>query len=195
MRVTEADIPGIKIIAPDVYPDSRGVFMESFNAKRYRDCGLPATFVQDNFSRSKRGVLRGLHFQASPDHAQGKLVWVARGAVFDVAVDLRVGAPTFGRAFSLELNERNRLQMYIPPGFAHGFYVLSDEADFHYKCTRHHHAEAEMGIAWDDPALGIDWPGQHPILSDKDRAHPNLADIDRALLPIYKQEIQPEPAP
>ena len=184
MKVTDADIPGIKIITPEVFSDARGFFMESFSGERYAAHGLPAAFVQDNGSRSKKNVLRGLHFQTR--RCQGKLVWVNRGAVFDAAVDVRSGSPTFGQSFSIELNDRNHLQVYVPPGFAHGFYALSDDVDFMYKCTDYYDAEAEAGLAWDDPDLGIDWPGKRPVLSGKDGAHLRLKDIDRALLPPYE---------
>ncbi len=184
MKVTEADIPGIKIIKPDVFGDARGFFMESFSGRRYESFGLAVAFVQDNFSRSKKSVLRGLHFQTQ--NCQGKLVWVTRGAVFDVAVDVRPDSPTFRQWFSIELSDCNHIQVYIPPGFAHGFYALSDEVDFVYKCTDYYRAEAEMGVAWDDPDLNINWPCKHPVLSDKDRAYLPLKDIARELLPKYE---------
>lgn len=183
MNIRTTNIPGIQIIQLDVFSDARGFFMESFHNQRYESLALTTSFVQSNFSRSKKNVLRGLHFQTA--HGQGKLVWVSRGAVLDVAVDIRLGSPTFGESFSIELNDHNHLQVYLPPGLAHGFYVLSDTADFIYHCTDYHHPECEMGIAWNDADLYINWPGQHPIQSDKDRLYPRLKDLDRALLPQY----------
>lgn len=162
-----AFIMGLKVIEPDVYLDARGHFMESFNRLRYMDLGLPEDFVQDNWSRSKRGVLRGLHLQYP--NPQGKLVQVIHGAVWDVAVDLRWNSPTYSKWFGLELSDENRKQLYIPPGFAHGFCVLSEEADFVYKCTQYYTPGAEQCLRWDDPSVNIKWPIANPILSDKDQ--------------------------
>ena len=150
-------IEGLCLIEPRVHGDSRGYFMETYNAHDMREAGLDMTFVQDNQSASVKGVLRGLHFQKA--HPQGKLVRVIRGAVFDVAVDLREGSPTRGKWFGVELTEENKLQFYIPEGFAHGFLVLSDTAEFCYKCTDFYRPDDEGGLAWNDPAIGIVWPG------------------------------------
>ena len=174
MRVIATDLPGVIVVEPRVFGDQRGFFLETFHAERYAEAGIRATFVQDNWSRSSRGTLRGLHFQEP--YAQGKLVSVARGAVYDVALDVRRGSPTFGRWVGYELSEDNKRQMWIPPGFAHGFVVTSDSCDFLYKCTALYRPEAECAIAWNDPALGITWPITDPILSPKDAAAPRLAD-------------------
>lgn len=174
MRVIATDLPDVIVVEPRVFGDQRGFFLETFHADRYAEAGIRATFVQDNWSRSARGTLRGLHFQEP--HAQGKLVSVARGAVYDVALDVRRGSPTFGRWVGYELSEENKRQMWIPPGFAHGFVVTSDSCDFLYKCTALYRPEAECAIAWNDPALAITWPIADPILSPKDAAAPRLAD-------------------
>ena len=182
MIVRETRLPGLRLIEPTVYGDDRGFFLERFHAERYREAlGLEVDFVKDNHSRSQRGTLRGLHFQVR--HPQGKLVECARGAVYDVAVDVRPDSPTFGQWHGVELSDENHWQLWIPPGFAHGFCVLSDEADFLYKCTEVYQPEDEGGIAWDDPALGITWPLPNPILSDKDRQLPRLCDLTPADLP------------
>lgn len=178
MKVTPTPIAGVLVLEPRVFGDERGFFFESFNHKAFDAAvGQPTAFVQDNHSRSARGVLRGLHYQVEP-HAQGKLVRVTQGAVFDVAVDIRRGSPTFGRWFGLELSARNHLQLWLPPGMAHGFLVTSDSADFLYKTTRYYAPEAERSIRWDDPAIAITWPdvGGTPLLSAKDVAAPLLAD-------------------
>ena len=171
MNVIETALPGLLILEPKVFGDARGFFMESFNAKAFREAtGLDVTFVQDNHSRSAKGVLRGLHYQV--EQAQGKLVRVTRGSVFDVAVDLRRASPTFGQWAGVELSEDNHRQLWIPPGFAHGFYVLSESADFQYKCTDLYAPEHERTLAWNDPAIGIRWPldrAGEPQLSEKDR--------------------------
>jgi len=178
VKVTAADIPDVLIIEPKVFGDSRGFFFESFNQKAFNEAaGLAPTFVQDNHSRSTRGVLRGLHYQI--ERPQGKLVRVVRGAVFDVAVDIRRSSPTFGRWTGAELSEENHRQMWVPPGFAHGFVVLSDSADFLYKTTDYWAAEHERCIAWNDAAIGIKWPiGDAPQLSAKDRAGVPLAQAE-----------------
>lgn len=186
MRIIETELPGVLLIEPQVFGDPRGFFMETYQEARYRELGIAARFVQDNHSRSRRGVLRGLHYQLI--QPQGKLVWVPRGEVFDVAVDIRRGSPTFGRWAGYVLNDQNHYQFYVPPGFAHGFCVLSEEADFMYKCTDYYHPESERGIAWDDPEIGIDWPIQEVILSDKDRRNPQLSEQSAEHLPEYGRE-------
>jgi len=176
MTITEGSLPGLRIVEPDVYTDERGDFRETWNARDYGKHGLDVTFVQDNLSRSKPGVLRGLHFQ-NP-RPQGKLVSVLRGAVYDVAVDLRAGADTFGEWEGLSLSADTARQVYVPEGYAHGFVVTSDvPALFHYKCTDFYHPETEGVIRWDDPALGIDWPVDAPIVSERDRDAPTVADL------------------
>ncbi len=181
MKVVPTELPEVLILEPKVHGDSRGFFYETFQARRYADAGIPGAFVQDNLSRSVRGTLRGLHFQEP--RAQGKLVQVLRGTVWDVAVDVRRGSPRFGRWIALELSETTPRQLWIPPGFAHGFCVLSDSADFFYKCTELYSPESERSIAWDDPAIGIAWPVKEPLLSAKDRAAPRLADAP--VLPVF----------
>lgn len=169
MKATVTDIPDVLVLEPKVFGDARGFFYESFNQKAFEQAtGVDVAFVQDNHSRSARGVLRGLHYQIR--HSQGKLVRVVRGSVFDVAVDLRRSSPTFGKWAGVELSEENNLQLWIPPGFAHGFIVLSETADFLYKATDYYAPAHERSIAWNDPQIGIDWPaGLTPVLSDKDR--------------------------
>ena len=179
MKVLETPMPGVLVLEPRVFGDDRGFFLETFNAARFAEHGLPTEFLQDNHSRSARGVLRGLHYQRrSP---QGKLVSVVRGEVWDVAVDIREGSPTFGKWFGMTLSEARRQLLWIPPGFAHGFCVLSESADFLYKCTTLYDAADDRGVRWDDPALGIEWPVADPILSAKDRALPSLAEAAGAL--------------
>lgn len=171
MNVTRMAIPEVLLIEPKVFGDARGFFYESFNQKAFNEAtGLDLPFVQDNHSRSAKGVLRGLHYQLPP-HAQGKLVRVVRGAVFDVAVDIRPGAPTFGQWVGMELSEENHRQFWVPPGFAHGFVVLSESADFLYKTTDYYAPSHERCIAWNDPTLAIRWPdiGMAPLLSAKDQ--------------------------
>ena len=174
MNVTPTNLPGVLVIEPKVFGDARGFFLETFQAERYEKAGLPSRFVQDNWSRSQKGTLRGLHFQ--DPNSQGKLVWCSRGAVWDVAVDIRKGSPTFGKWFGLELTEENKKQLYIPPGFAHGFCVLSDVADFQYKCTDNYMPQFDGGVRWNDPDLNIPWPITEPLLSVKDAAQPLLKD-------------------
>lgn len=169
-KITEAPVKGVYIIEPEVFGDSRGYFMETYNKKEFEVAGLNMDFVQDNQSKSKKGVLRGLHFQKQ--HPQGKLVRVVKGEVFDVAVDLRRGSDTYGKWFGVILSEENKKQFYIPKGFAHGFLVLSEEVEFTYKCTEFYHPEDEGGIAWNDPEIGIDWPMDNineVTLSEKDK--------------------------
>ena len=179
MNIIETELPGVLIIEPVVHGDARGFFLESFHARRYAESGLPETFVQDNHSRSSRGVLRGLHYQLQ--HPQGKLVRVVSGEVFDVAVDIRRGSPTFGGWVGATVSADNHRQLYVPPGFAHGFCVLSDSADFLYLCTDVYRPDDEYGIAWDDPALNIAWPGEQFSLSQKDQSWPRLADAGNNL--------------
>ncbi|ABG06027.1 dTDP-4-dehydrorhamnose 3,5-epimerase [Rubrobacter xylanophilus DSM 9941] len=181
MRVLRTELPGVLVVEPQVFGDERGFFMESFNGRRYREAGLPERFVQDNLSLSRRGVLRGLHFQHP--RGQGKLVSVLRGEVFDVAVDVRRGSPTFGRWVGLSLSEENRRQLYIPPGFAHGFVVLSEAALFFYKCTEYYAPECERTVLWSDPEIGIGWPVEEPVLSEKDRKAPALREMPPGHLP------------
>ncbi len=182
MQVEATSHPEVLLIRPDVFPDPRGFFMESFHARKYAAQGLPGQFVQDNHSRSTRGVLRGLHYQLN--QPQGKLVRVVTGEVYDVAVDIRRGSPRFGQWSGVTLSGENHLQLYIPPGFAHGFLTLSEQADFLYKCTDFYAPGDEHGIAWDDPGIGIDWPAMDYLLSDKDRDYPRLA--DSRFLPGYQ---------
>lgn len=181
MKVTETALPGVLLIEPKVFGDDRGFFFEAYHAKRYAEAGIPAAFVQDNLSRSVKGTLRGLHYQEP--NAQGKLVQVLAGAVFDVAVDIRKGSPHFGKWVGYELSAENKRQLWIPAGFAHGFCVISDSADFSYKCTDFYSPAAERGIAWNDPDLGIAWPVERPLLSAKDAAAPKLAQAP--VLPVY----------
>ncbi len=183
MKVIATELPEVKIIEPKVFGDSRGFFMETWNQTRYADLGLPAAFVQDNMSFSQKGVLRGLHFQ-NPN-SQGKLVYVLQGEVFDVAVDIRVGSPTFGKSVSVTLSSENKRQFYIPAGFAHGFCLTSDTALFAYKCTELYQPKLEYGVSWNDPDLGIKWPIDNPLLSEKDLIYPKLKDIEMTLLPRY----------
>jgi dTDP-4-dehydrorhamnose 3,5-epimerase len=173
-------LPGLVLLAPAVHGDARGFFMETFRADAWAAAGVPTEFVQDNHSRSRRGTLRGIHFQTHP--GQGKLVRVARGRVHDVAVDLRRGSPTFGQWEAIELDDESGLQLYIPVGFGHGFCVLSETADFVYKCTAYYDAATEAGIRFDDPAVGVRWPDDVELLySDRDREAPLLADVADSL--------------
>ncbi len=168
IKVTRNEIEGLAVIEPTVFRDERGYFVETYNENDMKEAGLDLRFVQDNQSMSRKGVLRGLHFQKQ--YPQGKLVRVLEGRVFDVAVDLRANSPTFGRWFGVELSSDNMKQFYIPEGFAHGFYVMSDVAVFAYKCTDFYHPGDEGGMKWDDPEIGIEWPlDGEPLLSEKDR--------------------------
>lgn len=178
MKIIDTEIEGLKIVEPDVFGDNRGWFCETYNAERYRNVGIENVFVQDNESFSSKGVVRGLHWQAAP-HTQAKLVRVIKGAVWDVAVDIRKGSPTFGKHVAVTLSDENRKQFYIPRGFAHGFIVLEDNTLFSYKCDNLYCPTAERGMRFDDPALGIKWPEvvSTVVLSDKDMRHPPLADI------------------
>lgn len=181
MNVIQTPLPGVILIEPKVFGDARGFFQETFHAERYREAGITGTFVQDNHSRSSKGVLRGLHFQIR--HPQGKLVRVTRGSVFDVAVDIRRGSPAFGKWYGAVLTEENHRQLWVPPGFAHGFAVLSETVDFLYKCTDYYHPDDEGGLIWNDPDVGIEWPIENPALSEKDRNYPRLKDIPASGLP------------
>ena len=173
MKVESTELDEVKVIEPRVFGDDRGFFLESYNARAFDAAGLTATFVQDNHSGSRRGVLRGLHYQV--EHAQGKLVRVAVGEVFDVVVDLRRSSPTFGRSLGMTLSAQNRRMLWVPAGFAHGFCVTSESADFLYKTTDYWHAEHERTLLWNDPALGIDWPVRDPLIAAKDAAGTPLA--------------------
>ncbi len=169
MNIETTPLRDVLLIEPRVFGDERGFFFESWNESTFANAGIDVRFVQDNHSRSRQGILRGLHYQT--EQTQGKLVRVVRGSVFDVAVDLRRSSPSFGRWFGAELSESNKRMLWVPPGFAHGFYVLSDEADFLYKCTELYHPASEVSLRWDDPTIGIDWPlvdGAAPQLSTKD---------------------------
>ena len=180
MRVTSTVLPGVLILEPQVYSDARGCFFESFNQRAFEAAiGQSAIFVQDNHSCSQRGVLRGLHYQLAP-HAQGKLVRVVRGSAFDVVVDIRKGSPTWGRWFGATLEAASQRQLWIPPGFAHGFLALEDDTHFLYKTSDYYSRDCERAIAWDDPAIGIEWPhlGSAPLLAAKDAAAPKLASAD-----------------
>jgi dTDP-4-dehydrorhamnose 3,5-epimerase len=181
--VTPTLLPEVLLIEPKFFGDDRGFFFESFAKNRYREAGITATFVQDNLSRSRRGTLRGLHLQHP--HGQGKLVSVLEGEVYDVAVDVRIGSPRFGVWTGQVLSAENRRQLYIPPGFAHGFCVLSENALFHYKCTDYYHPETELAVAWNDPALAIEWPIENPIVSDKDAHADALKDLPEERLPAF----------
>ena len=170
-------IPDIILIEPKKFPDERGFFMETYKHSDFAQNGIREYFVQDNYSRSSRGVLRGLHYQRNP-YAQGKLVQCLKGRIFDAVVDIRKGSPAFGNWVGVELSEENSLMLYVPPGFAHGFIVLSDTADVLYKCTEEYVPDSDRGIVWNDPDVHIQWPVSEPILSDKDKRHPFLKDAD-----------------
>lgn len=183
MNVIETELPGLLLIEPKVFGDARGFFMETWARDRYAKAGVVGDFVQDNMSRSKVGALRGMHLQ-NP-HGQGKLVSVVEGEVFDVAIDVRVGSPTFGRWAGFTLSAENHRQLWVPPGFAHGFCVTSDTALFVYKCTDVYHPEAELGVLWSDPEIGVKWPVTAPTLSEKDGKYPRLSEIPRDRLPVF----------
>jgi dTDP-4-dehydrorhamnose 3,5-epimerase len=185
MKVVETKLPGVILLEPDVFGDDRGFFLETWNQKRYEDIGIRELFVQDNVSFSRKGILRGLHFQ-NP-RSQGKLVQVLSGEVMDVAVDIRVGSPTFGQWIGEVLSGKNHRQMYIPPGFAHGYCVTSETALFSYKCTDFYNPATERGIIWNDPDLNIDWPVQEPLLSSKDAAYSSLKDLPPETLPHFEE--------
>lgn len=187
MHIAETSLPAVRLIEPNVFGDERGFFMETWNAARYAEIGLPERFVQDNLSLSRRGVLRGLHYQHP--NAQGKLVYVLHGEVFDVAVDIRVGSPSFGQTAIAILSSENKRQFYIPPGFAHGFCVTSETALFAYKCTEFYDPQAEGCILWNDPAIAIDWPVHSPELSSKDRVGRLLSEVPSERLPSYQESL------
>jgi dTDP-4-dehydrorhamnose 3,5-epimerase len=186
MKVSETGIPGLLIIEPQIFGDVRGFFLETWQRRRYLEHGVAGDFVQDNLSFSRRGVLRGLHFQ-NPCQ-QGKLVSVLAGEVFDVAVDIRRGSPSFGRWVGAILSGDNHKQLWLPPGFAHGFCVLSDTAYFMYKCTEFYNPAAEVGICWNDPDVGVDWPLKDVVLSEKDTKYPRLCEISPEMLPVYSPQ-------
>jgi len=187
MNIKSTPLSGVVLIEPTVFGDRRGFFKEGWNRKKFAELGLQLDFVQDNVSLSRQGILRGLHFQ-NPN-PQGKLVHALQGEVFDVAVDIRRGSPTFGQWFGQRLSAENHLQLYIPEGFAHGFCVLSETALFAYKCTDFYDPKAEHSLRWDDPDIGIDWPlNRPPILSTKDEAAYRLREMPEEFLPIYSEE-------
>jgi dTDP-4-dehydrorhamnose 3,5-epimerase len=183
MKITPTDLPGIVVVEPKVFADDRGYFFESFHGEHFAAAGIASLFVQDNVSRSAKGVLRGLHLQEP--FGQGKLVSVLFGEVFDVAVDVRVGSPHFGQWTGVYLSEHNKKMLWIPPGFAHGFIVTSGEAIFSYKCTEYYHPEAELAVLWNDSAIGIQWPIDDPALSVKDGAARPLAEL-KDVLPRFR---------
>ena len=177
MKILPTEIPGLILLEPKSFGDARGFFFESYQRDRYRDAGIPESFVQDNVSRSSRGTLRGLHYQLV--QPQGKLVFVTRGEVFDVAVDMRRSSPTFGRWFGVFLNDENHRQLYVPPGFAHGFCVTSDSVDFCYKCTDFYNPSHERTLLWNDPTVGVQWPEiGEPLLSAKDQKGLSFAETE-----------------
>lgn len=183
----ETEISEVRIIEPVVFNDNRGYFLETYHYDKYAEKGLEVSFVQDNHSHSIKGTLRGLHYQLK--HAQGKLLYAVKGEIFDVAVDIRKGSPTFGKWVSAVLSGENKRQLYVPPGFAHGFCVLSEEADVTYKCTDFYAPDDEYGIIWDDPEIGIDWPLTNPNLSDKDSNFNKLTNIPDNLLPVFSESL------
>ena len=184
MKISETTLPGVLLVDVQVFTDARGSFMETWHSERYAEGGVPPHFVQDNLSFSRHGVLRGLHFQHP--HGQGKLVYVLQGEIFDVAVDIRIGSPTFGQWVGVPLSEKNHQQLYVPDGFAHGFCVVSPTAMVAYKCTDIYRPQTEGGVLWNDPELNIQWPISQPNLSPKDASYPLLRDIDPARLPQYR---------
>ncbi|MCP4606577.1 MAG: dTDP-4-dehydrorhamnose 3,5-epimerase [Proteobacteria bacterium] len=185
MKVSTTSLDGMLVIEPQVFGDERGYFFETYSYERYKQHGIEEQFVQDNVSLSARGVLRGLHYQLPLP--QGKLVYVLSGEVFDVAADIRLGSPTFGKWHGVTLSSKNKRQLYIPPNFAHGFVVLSETALFSYKCTDYYSPQSMGTIRFDDPALGIEWPVENPVLSDQDRQAPLLKDIAPESLPVYAE--------
>jgi len=186
VKLVETDLPGVSIVEPKIFEDSRGFFLESYNQKTFSDLGIKHQFVQDNHSRSVKGVLRGLHYQLGK--LQAKIVRVLQGEIYDVAVDIRVGSPTFGKWTAQVLSGENKRMLYIPEGFAHGFYVFSDMAEFEYKCSDFYAPQEERGIVWNDPELAIPWPlgDRTPILSVRDKKFGNLATRPKKDLPIYQ---------
>ena len=195
IKFFEASLPGVFLVEPVVFQDDRGFFMETYHQEKYTDGGIDRTFVQDNYSHSKKGILRGLHYQLR--HAQAKLICVLEGEIFDVAVDIRCGSPWFGQWFGTYLSSQNKRQMFIPEGFAHGFCVLSEMADIMYKCTDFYVPQEEFGLYWSDPTIGIHWPVTSPSLSEKDTRSPLLSEISDDSLPVYNREeaVSPGGAP
>jgi dTDP-4-dehydrorhamnose 3,5-epimerase len=189
VKFQSTELPGVILVEPDVHRDERGFFLESYQAARYRANGIEAEFVQDNHSASVRGTLRGLHAQLAP-RAQAKLIRALSGEIFDVAVDARVGSPTFGRHVGATLSADNHHQLYVPAGFLHGFVVLSERAEVEYKCSAPYAPDCEVAVAWDDPELAIPWPVEDPVLSPRDAAAPRLADVRERLM---RYEGAPEP--
>jgi len=183
MKIVDTSLPGVKIVEPDVFADKRGFFFESYHKKKFADLGITCGFVQDNHSKSSKGILRGFHYQLK--HPQAKLCRVVSGEVMDVAVDIRLGSPSFGKWVSDTLSAENKRQLFIPRGFAHGFLVLSETAEVVYKCDEFYHKEDEYGIAWNDPDVGIEWEVEKPFLSDKDMKNPFLSKIPPENLPRY----------
>lgn len=183
MNIKETKLTGVLILEPKVFTDDRGYFLETWNNTRYEQAGIPGPFVQDNISFSKKGILRGLHFQYP--QSQGKLIQVLSGEVVDVVVDIRVGSPTYGQWIGEVLSESNHRQMYVPPGFAHGYCVTSEAALFSYKCTDFYNPATEHGIVWNDPDIGIEWPIAQPVLSPKDAVYPRLKDLRPKNLPQF----------
>lgn len=184
MKIVQTTIPGVLIVEPRVFADPRGYFLETFHEDRYLENDIFGRFVQDNHSCSVKGVLRGMHFQKKCP--QGKLVQVVSGEIFDVAVDIRSGSPTFGQWVGYTLSEQNHHQMYIPAGLAHGFVVLSEKAHVWYKCTDYYHPKEEGGICWNDPKIAVKWPVKHPLLSEKDARLPHLKDVSASSLQTYQ---------
>ena len=183
MRIAPTSIPGVIVVEPNVFEDQRGFFMETYNQRRYIEAGIKPIFVQDNFSLSVRGTLRGLHYQLQ--HPQAKLVQVIRGSIYDVVVDIRRGSPSFGHWTGTHLSDENRHQLFLPEGFAHGFCVLSETAYVLYKCTDFYTPDDDWGILWSDPAFAIDWPVSEPLLSERDSRFPCLADVPVERLPLF----------
>jgi dTDP-4-dehydrorhamnose 3,5-epimerase len=184
VRFVETELPGVILVEPDVHRDPRGFFLETFHAEKYRDGGIGVSFVQDNHSRSGRDTLRGLHGQHP--RCQGKLVRVIEGEIFDVAVDVRRGSPSYGKHVSCVLSAENFRQLYVPPGLVHGFCVTSEVAQVEYKCTEVYRPEDEFSVLWNDPDLAIPWPADEPVLSEKDREAPRLAEVEH-LLPVHRE--------
>ena len=184
IKFTKTDLPGVLVIEPVVFEDSRGFFMETFHQKKYAEVGIDHAFIQDNYSHSTRGTLRGLHYQLK--HPQAKLVYVITGEIYDVAVDIRRGSPGFGKWVGQYLSGNNKRQIFVPEGFAHGFCVISETADVLYKTTDLYNPDDEYGVLWSDSTIGIDWPVEVPIVSDKDKQFPGLKEVTETHLPIYK---------
>ena len=183
MIFESTSIPGVIKIQPEIHKDNRGYFFESFKQNEFEDNNLKIEFVQDNQAQSSKGVLRGLHYQLK--NPQGKLAWVTLGKVLDVVVDIRIGSPTFGQTVTTILDDESHLRFYVPPGFAHGYCVLSEKAIFNYKCTNFYYPKDEYGIKWNDPAINIEWGEEDKIISNKDAGHSNLNEIDESFLPIF----------